>query len=59
MKSGNLNEVHLYETAKNLDTNTLYGSFNIDRKTGIQVGHKMKVTKWVNGSRNLIKFDSI
>jgi branched-chain amino acid transport system substrate-binding protein len=53
-ESGTQDENSLYKTAKSLDIKTFYGRFKIDNSTGIQIGHKMKVTQWVKGIRNLI-----
>ena len=49
--AGNIEAQSLYETARDLDTNTFYGRFKIDKKTGIQTGHKMLVTQWKNGKK--------
>lgn len=52
--SGNMNENLLHKTARNLDIKTFYGRFKIEKNTGIQIGHKMKVTQWVKGLRKVI-----
>ena len=54
-KSGNLDENSLYKIARNLDIKTFYGRFKIEKNTGIQIGHKMKVTQWVNGHKVLLQ----
>lgn len=50
-KSGDLDENSLYKIARNLDIKTFYGRFKIEKNTGIQIGHKMKVTQWVQGGK--------
>ena len=53
-KSRNLDETSLYIIARNLDIKTFYGRFKIEKNTGIQIGHKMIVTQWVDGIKILI-----
>jgi len=50
-KSGTLNESLLHKTARSLDIKTFYGRFKINKKTGIQIGHKMQITQWVQGGK--------
>ena len=53
-KSGSLNENALKKCARSLDIKTFYGRFKIDGSTGIQVGHKMLVTKWTKDMKKVI-----
>ncbi|MGF7239181.1 MAG: ABC transporter substrate-binding protein [Frankia sp.] len=44
--SAGSDDTALAAAARGLDTRTLYGRFQLDTLTGIQVGHRMRVVQW-------------
>jgi hypothetical protein len=41
-------------SSQRLDTTTLFGRFRVDRATGVQTGHKIRVVQWRGGQRVLV-----
>lgn len=53
-ETGFLDEKTLRENALKTEFTTFYGKFKVDSKTGNQVGHKMLVTQWQSGSKEVL-----
>lgn len=48
--SAGSDDTALGAAARGLDTRTLYGRFQLDPATGIQVGHRVRVVQWQDGA---------
>jgi branched-chain amino acid transport system substrate-binding protein len=51
---GTLEPNALRDAANRLNCTTFYGAFNIDPASGRQIGHKMLVTQWQGGSKQVV-----
>lgn len=52
--AGDVSDAALQEAAQKLRCTTLYGSFQLDRQSGLQTGHQVLVIQWQNGRRRVV-----
>ncbi len=50
-EAGTVDPASVLEVSQRLDTTTLFGRFRVDRPTGVQTGHRIRVVKWQGGQR--------
>lgn len=53
-ETNELDDKKLRNTAKNIEARTFYGDFSIDPETSRQTGHKMVVTQWQGGKKEIV-----
>ncbi len=53
-EAGTVEPVSVRAAAQRLDTTTLFGRFHLDRVTGVQTGHQIRVVQWQGGQRVLV-----
>jgi hypothetical protein len=49
--AGTVDPVTVLAASRRLDTTTLFGRFRVDRVTGLQTGHRIRVVQWQRGQR--------
>jgi len=52
--AGRLADAALLSAAQTLETTTFYGGFRLDRVTGGQVGHRIRLVQWREGRKRVI-----
>jgi branched-chain amino acid transport system substrate-binding protein len=52
--SAGSDDVALAAAARGLDTTTLFGRFQLDPTTGLQVGHRVRIVQWQDSARVLV-----
>jgi len=52
--AGTLDDYDLREAASRADFKSFYGHFKVDPTTGKQIGHKMVIVQWRNGSKLIV-----
>ncbi|MGH7791780.1 MAG: amino acid ABC transporter substrate-binding protein [Thermodesulfobacteriota bacterium] len=52
--AGTLDDYDLREAASRADLKSFYGHFKVDPTTGKQIGHKMVIVQWRNGSKLIV-----
>jgi branched-chain amino acid transport system substrate-binding protein len=53
-ESGVTEDAAQLATARQLACTTLYGQFQIDHMTGLQIGHQVLIVQWLNGIRRVV-----
>ncbi len=52
--AGSLDDAALLAAAYALETTTFYGGFRLDRPTGRQVGHRIRLVQWRDGRKRVV-----
>ncbi|MBV9319620.1 MAG: ABC transporter substrate-binding protein, partial [Mycobacterium sp.] len=50
-EAGTVESLPVLAVSQRLDTTTLFGRFRVDRVTGVQAGHQIRVVQWRGGQR--------
>jgi ABC-type branched-subunit amino acid transport system substrate-binding protein len=53
-EAGTVESLPVRASSQRLDTTTLFGRFRVDRVTGVQTGHEIRVVHWRGGQRVLV-----
>ena len=53
-EAGTVESLPVLSASQRLDTTTLFGRFRVDRVTGVQTGHQIRVVQWRGGQRVLV-----
>ena len=53
-EAGTVESLPVLAASQRLDTTTLFGRFRVDRVTGVQTGHQIRVVQWRGGQRVLV-----
>ena len=58
-EAGSLDDRGLRDAALRVAFRTLYGDFRLDPRTGEQVGHRMVIVQWQNGTKYIVHPDDV